>query len=66
MSSLQERVNQAFRNANTVKATTSAPNTLSKDQWLQQAWPELQKPPLTHLSQLKSKSRQNPIDYNDA
>ncbi len=50
MNSLQERVNQAFRNAN--KATISAP-TLTKDQWLQEAWPELQKPQLTHLSQLK-------------
>lgn len=51
MDSLQERVNQAFRNAN--KAAISAP-TLTKHQWLQQEWPELQKPQLTHLSQLKT------------
>lgn len=49
MSTLQEQVNQAFRDANPPTPST----TLTKDQWLQQEWPELQKPQLMHLSQVK-------------
>ena len=49
MSTLQEKVNQAFRDANPSTPST----TLTKDQWLQQEWPELQKPQLIHLSQVK-------------
>jgi hypothetical protein len=54
MSTLQEQVNKAFRDAN--PPTPSI--TLTKDQWLQQEWPELQKPQLMHLSQVKKE----PID----
>ena len=58
MSTLQEKVNQAFRDANPSTPST----TLTKNQWLQQEWPELRKPQLTHLSQLKRQLVENTED----
>ena len=50
MSTLQEKVNLAFHKAS---LKSSKPETNCKQEWLRQEWPELQKPKLPHLSQLK-------------
>lgn len=59
-SSLQEKVNLAFKEAhlkdNALSQTEDAAS--AKKAWLKKAWPELEKPPLMNLAQKKWKERE--------
>ena len=50
MSTLQEKVNLAFKKVSLNKSLSNS----NKEQWLKQEWPELQKPQMLHLSELKA------------
>jgi hypothetical protein len=59
MTTLQEKVNLAFHKAALKKqhTETATGSTINKKAWLEQAWPELQKPPLENLAQKKFRER---------
>lgn len=55
MSNLQKKVNLAFYKASLTKSLPASLESKTKrEQWLKQEWPELQKPQVVHLSQLKT------------
>lgn len=54
MSTLQEKVNLAFYKASLTKYLPSLESKSNKEQWLKQVWPELQKPEMQHLSEIKT------------
>ncbi len=54
MSKLQEKVNLAFYKASLNKSLSSLESKSNKEQWLKQEWPELQKPQMLHLSEIKT------------
>lgn len=54
MSKLQEKVNLAFYKASLKKSLSSLESKSNKEQWLKQEWPELQKPQMLHLSEIKT------------
>ena len=54
MSTLQERVNLAFKKASLHKSSSNLESKFNKKEWLKQEWPELQKPEMLHLSEIKT------------
>ena len=54
MSTLQEKVNLAFKKASLNKSLSNLESKSNKEQWLKQEWPELQKPQMLHLSEIKN------------
>jgi len=54
MSTLQEKVNLAFKKASLNKSLSNLESTSNKEEWLKQEWPELQKPQMLHLSEIKN------------
>jgi len=54
MSTLQEKVNLAFKKASLTKSLSNLESKSNKEEWLKQEWPELQKPQMLHLSQIKN------------
>ena len=59
MSTLQEKVNLAFKQAHLKDNAPTKTETASvKKAWLKEAWPELEKPSLMNLAQKKWKERE--------
>ena len=54
MSTLQEKVNLAFKKASLNKSLSNLESKSNKEEWLKQEWPELQKPQMLHLSEIKN------------